>query len=160
MLLDSLLSTGAVRGLRKKKVAAQLAGVSEGNEELAVLGAEAPTVCPVTRLPLTRPVRNRLCNHVYSYDGAQVLLHSRKPLYAPPPTTYTRLCTPFANTPYYFMEFMFSMFFHIFLLPFNGHSMCTRRCPVIGCNNRARLLDEHLEDIKLESETNSQETTS
>ena len=73
------VGTGKAEDFRKKK---GTKATQATNEELTVTQTEGPTVCPVTRLPLEHPLRNRVCGHIYSRKGADVILCSKNPKYA------------------------------------------------------------------------------
>lgn len=63
---------------RKKELRAILAAAQDEDAVVATGGTESNLMCPITRKPMTDPVRSQVCGHVYSTEGITGLLKQGK----------------------------------------------------------------------------------
>lgn len=54
---------------------AKLLNTDDDDDDLAVVGAVSTGKCPIMATPLTNPRKNSACGHVYSAEGALMLLN-------------------------------------------------------------------------------------
>jgi len=57
----------------------------ESDDDMLITQAEVNLNCPITRKPMVKPMKNKICNHTYDQEGIDMLLAQRPSFKCPVP---------------------------------------------------------------------------